>query len=135
MIFENEGLDDIANSAFKRLRVALGQACAGGASIGVYNPQMDIIKVSNLYQDFFHNTLREMQLPADFSPQRAFVVENLAFQAAIAEARRLPIVYPSYPNPRWLNDGDPRMNDQSLLARLSEVAEAFVDVWKTAISK
>jgi hypothetical protein len=135
MLFNNQGIDGIANSAYNRLEALLGQAVAGGASFGVINPHAEMISTVLLYRDFFHNTLRNMTLPKDLTPERAMQVENMAYTAGVSMLSRLPIILPKkIPFESW-GDSDPPKNDENLLNRMAAAAMAFVNTWKIEIAK
>jgi hypothetical protein len=102
---------------------------SAGASWWARCPQADVIKMALNYRDFFYNVLWDKNLPLNFTSQRAHAIEDMAHDAAIAKMRSLPIVPEPLALPPHGGDGDPPLNNTTLMIRLSTVGEAFKKTW------
>jgi hypothetical protein len=113
-------LDDVAIQTYYRLVNLLNMAAL---TIGMLNRAKASLLSSQIglsYKDFFHNRLREFNLPKDFTIARGMNAATYAFSAGLD-------AYYKVKKERFVIG--PHFIESTVTTRLAQIAQAFVASW------
>jgi hypothetical protein len=107
-----QSYDDVANQTFLRLINLLNTAALAMGAVNQAQASLFASKAGLVLKDFFHNRLREYQLPKDFTITRGMDAATYAFSAGLAAFYR---VKPQF--------------RRAMTDRLGEISMCFTTSW------